>query len=122
MGTCRNLPKANEMMDDEIYYADLNPPTGHEQGGIRPVVIIKVLDDLRLCSIIPLTKVAERLDLPYTMKVNSTGSTCLPYDSVALIFHLRTISFDRIKDKIGVLEGSHSKKIKYFIKTMFSIQ
>ena len=110
------------MEDNDIYYANLDPPTGREQGGKRPVVVVKVLSALNLCIIVPLTTAMDRLQLQYTMFVKKTGSTNIGADSVALIFHVRTISNERLSSKVGVLEGSHAKKIKSLMKDMFNIQ
>ncbi len=109
------------MKEQEICYADLDPIVGREQGGRRPIIIIKVLKELNLCVIVPLTTALERLELPYTLKVNSTSSTNLNADSVALAFHIRTISTERIDSAIGVLEDSHARKIGYMIKSMLSL-
>lgn len=105
-----------------IHYTDLNPVIGHEQGGTRPVIIVKLLKELDLCMVIPLTSVSEHINLPYTVQVNKTLTTNLKENSVALVFHLRTISSIRIKDKIGTAEEYQMKKIKSIIKTLFSIE
>ena len=104
-----------------IYYADLNPPTGHEQGGIRPVIVIKSISELDLCVIVPLTTVLKHINLPYTMQINKTDSTNLKGDSIALIFHIRTISSKRIKEKIGKIDEHQMNKIKATIKAILSM-
>lgn len=110
------------MEEFEIHYTDLNPAIGHEQGGIRPVIIVKLLKELDLCLVVPLTSVSEHINLPYTVQVNKTSSTKLKANSVALVFHLRTISSIRIKEEIGMVEEYQMKKIKSIIKTIFSIE
>ena len=110
------------MEENEIHYADLDPSVGHEQGGTRPVIIIKVLKTLGLCTVVPLTTKMDKLDLQYTLRINETRTTKLNSDSVALIFQVKTISSERLKGAIGNLEGSYSKKIKYLIKEMLGIQ
>lgn len=109
------------MKEQEICYANLDPAVGHEQGGRRPIIIIKVLKGLDLCTVVPLTKTLERLELPYTLKINRTSSTNLSADSVALAFHIRTVSTERIGATIGILEDSHARKIGYMIKSMLSL-
>lgn len=85
----------------EIYYADLSPVIGSEQGGIRPVMILQN-DTGNYYS--PTTIVASitgrtgKNDIPTHTKVTCVG---LPRTSIILLEQLRTIDKFRIKKYVG---------------------
>ena len=105
-----------------IYNVNLGSPTGHEQGGERPAIVIKVLNELNMSIIIPLTSNLEKLNLPYTVRINKSNITNLKEDSVALIFQIKAIDNRRIlSSEIGKLEEKQINKIKTIIKDMLYI-
>ena len=77
----------------DIYYADLRPVVGSEQGGIRPVLI---------CAAI--TSQLHKAKLPTHVSLDS-GKYDLVKDSVVLLEQLRTIDKTRLKDKICHLDN-----------------
>lgn len=86
----------------EIYYTNLDPVSGSEQGGIRPVVIIQN-DTGNFFS--PTTIVAA-----VTSKLKSNMPThvyirnsCLPHSSVILLEHIRTMDKSRLENCVGSL-------------------
>ena len=85
----------------EVYYADLNPVIGSEQGGCRPVVIVQN-NTGNLYSpttiIVPVTARKRKKALPTHIKVKGAG---LPKKSIALLEQLRTIDKSRLKEKVG---------------------
>lgn len=87
----------------EIRWADLNPVRGHEQGGMRPVVIISqdVFNE-RSGTVIAmaLTSQAQRAGFPLTLDLESTN---LPKRSWVKISQVRTLSIERIGDVIEKL-------------------
>ena len=87
----------------EIRWADLNPVRGHEQGGMRPVVIISqdVFNE-RSGTVIAmaLTSQAQRAGFPLTLDLESTS---LPKRSWVKISQVRTLSVERIGDVIEKL-------------------
>jgi len=104
-----------------IYNVDLDTTVGHVQGYSRPAIVIKALNELNMCIIIPLTNSLESQRLPYTMLIKKTHSTNLKEDSVALVFQLRIIYSKIIGNEIGKLEEYQIGKIKAIIKEMFAI-
>ncbi len=105
-----------------IYNVDLGTGLGHEQSGQRPAIIVKVIDPLHLCIVIPLTSNLKHLNLPYTLKIAKTSYTNLKEDSVALIFQLRCIDSLRLEEKIiGKLEEEQVQKIKVLMKDMLAL-
>jgi len=87
----------------EIRWADLNSVRGHEQGGMRPVVIISqdVFNE-RSGTVIAmaLTSQAQRAGFPLTLDLESTN---LPKRSWVKISQVRTLSVERIGDVIEKL-------------------
>jgi len=105
-----------------MYYADLGIPEGHVQGYRRPAIVIKALNELNMCIIIPLTSNLESQRLPYTVPIKKTNSTNLKEDSVALVFQLRIIDNKNIiSNEIGKLEEYQIGKIKAMIKDMLAV-
>ena len=92
----------------EIYYADLSPVVGSEQGGVRPVLIIQ--NDVgnkyspTITSRLNKTKLPTHVDIPQS-------EFGLPKDSVILLEQLRTLDKTRLKDKIGDLPGGVMRKV-----------
>ncbi len=89
----------------EIYYADLNPVVGSEQGGIRPVVVLQndvgnkyspTIIAAATTSKLGKSKLPTHIQLP-------KDSCCLPKNSIVLLEQIRTIDKSRIKEKIGEL-------------------
>lgn len=89
----------------ELYYADLNPVIGSEQGGIRPVLVLQndvgnkyspTVIAAATTSRLTKAKLPTHIELPH-------AATPLPKDSVVLLEQIRTIDKSRIKQKIGEL-------------------
>ena len=99
----------------ELVNIDLGKPPGeikgHEQAFQRPCAIIRSFSNLSLVIIIPLTTKQPQYGL-YTIVKIPKGSGGLNEDSYALCHQIRTVSFDRILNKIGQLENKDFLKIK----------
>ena len=98
----------------EIYYADLSPVVGSEQGGIRPVLIVQ--NDLgnRYSPTVIAAATTSRLykaKLPTHIEIAKENSP-LPKNSVVLLEQIRTIDKSRIKEKIGELPADLMRKIE----------
>ena len=90
----------------DIYYADLRPVVGSEQGGVRPVLIIQNDVGNRhsptvICAAI--TSKMNKAKLPTHIEL-SAGRYDMVKDSVVLLEQLRTIDKQRLKDKICHLD------------------
>lgn len=97
----------------DIYYADLRPVIGSEQGGVRPVLIIQ--NDVGnkhsptvICAAI--TSKMNKAKLPTHVELDSTKYDIMK-DSVILLEQLRTIDKKRLKDKICHLDREILKKV-----------
>jgi mRNA interferase MazF len=89
----------------EIWFADLNPIKGSEQAGRRPVVIVSgnlLNKHLPVVITIPLTSKIKNYKGNPVLK--PTGTNGLKVESEMLVFHLRSISKDRLVEKIGAIE------------------
>ena len=89
----------------DIFYADLSPVIGSEQGGIRPVLIVQ--NDIGnkhspTTIIAPLTTKFTKAKLPTHVKL-STAETNLKADSIVLLEQLRTIDKRRLSTKMGTV-------------------
>lgn len=85
----------------EIRWADLNPVRGHEQAGLRPVLILSHdIFNERSGTVIAmaLTSQPQRAGFPLTLELKEGR---LPKRSWAKISQIRTLSIDRIRKKIG---------------------
>ncbi len=97
----------------DIYYADLRPVVGSEQGGVRPVLIIQ--NDIGnrhsptvICAAI--TSKMNKAKLPTHVELEA-GKYDLVKDSVVLLEQLRTIDKQRLRDKICRLDSEILKKV-----------
>ena len=91
----------------DIFYADLRPVVGSEQGGIRPVLIIQNDTGNRhsptvICSAI--TSRQNKAKLPTHVEIDSMKYDIVK-DSVILLEQLRTIDKKRLKDKVCHLDN-----------------
>lgn len=97
----------------DIYYADLRPVVGSEQGGIRPVLIIQNNVGNRhsptvICAAI--TSKMNKAKLPTHIELSKSQCDIVK-DSVILLEQLRTIDKRRLKDKVCHLDGELLEKV-----------
>ena len=89
----------------EIYYADLSPVVGSEQGGVRPVLVVQNDVGNRYSPTVIAAAITSKLDkarLPTHIAVPE-GTCGLPQNSVVLLEQIRTIDKQRLTEKIGEL-------------------
>jgi mRNA interferase MazF len=87
----------------DIYYADLSPVVGSEQGGVRPVIIIQ--NDIGnkyspTVIVAAITSQINKAKLPTHVEISSEEYG-LNKDSVVLLEQIRTLDKKRLKEKIG---------------------
>ena len=102
----------------DIYYADLRPVVGSEQGGIRPVLIVQ--NDVGnkhsptvICAAI--TSKMNKAKLPTHIEIDSTEYDIVK-DSVILLEQLRTIDKRRLKDKVCHLDQAMLDKVNHALE------
>lgn len=97
----------------DLYYADLSPVIGSEQGGVRPVLIVQNNVGNKFSPTIIAAAITSQLDkakLPTHIAIpaNSFG---LSKDSVVLLEQIRTLDKRRLKEKIGELPTNMMARI-----------
>ncbi len=98
----------------DIYYADLSPVVGSEQGGIRPVIIIQ--NDVGnkyspTVIVAAITSQINKAKLPTHVEISSEEYG-LNKDSVVLLEQIRTLDKKRLKEKIGHMTDADMKKVE----------
>ena len=95
----------------EIYWADLDPGRGHEQAGLRPVLVLSqdVFND-RSGTVIALaiTSQPQRAAFPLTLEIQSVK---LPKRSWVKISQIRTLSMERLGKKIGRISPEELSRV-----------
>ena len=97
----------------DIYYADLSPVVGSEQGGIRPVLIIQ--NDIRnrhsptvICAAI--TSKMNKAKLPTHVEIDA-GRYQIVKNSVVLLEQIRTIDKQRLKEMVCHVDKTLMRKV-----------
>lgn len=106
------------MKRGDVYYADLRPVIGSEQGGIRPVLIIQNdIGNKHSPTIIvaAITSKMNKAKLPTHIELPSS-EYAMDKDSVILLEQLRTIDKKRMKDKICHLDSKIMEKVNEGLK------
>ena len=97
----------------DIYYADLRPVVGSEQGGVRPVLIIQNDVGNRHSPTVICAAITSRMNkakLPTHIELNAARYHMVKY-SVILLEQLRTIDKTRLKDRICHLDSDIMEKV-----------
>lgn len=102
-----------EIKRGDIYYADLSPVVGSEQGGVRPVLIIQ--NDIGnkyspTVIVAAITSQINKAKLPTHIELPSNEYN-LPKDSVILLEQLRTIDKRRLKERVTNLGAEKMKLV-----------
>lgn len=85
----------------EVRWADLNPVRGHEQAGLRPVLVIShdvFNEHSGTVIVMAITSKPQKAGFPLVLKLEEA---CLPKESWLKISQIRTFSVERIGTKIG---------------------
>lgn len=95
----------------EIYWADLNPTKGHEQSGIRPVLIVSN-DSFNTHSgtvvALALTTQPQRAGFPLALELDTPD---LPRKSWVKISQIRTLSTERLRDRVGMISREQMDRV-----------
>lgn len=107
----------------EIYYADLSPVVGSEQGGLRPVLIVQNDVGNKYSPTViaaAITSQKEKSKLPTHIELDSYNCG-LSKDSVVLLEQIRTIDKKRLKEKMGMLDDGFMGKIDTALSVSFGL-
>ena len=97
----------------EVYYADLSPVVGSEQGGFRPVLILQNDIGNKYSPTVIVTAITSQLGkakLPTHIEL-SADEYNLPKNSVALLEQIRTLDKRRLKEKVTTLSAEKMKEV-----------
>lgn len=107
----------------EIYYADLSPVVGSEQGGIRPVLIVQNDVGNRYSPTViaaAITSQKDKAKLPTHIELDTQHSG-LQKNSVVLLEQIRTIDKRRLKEKMGEVDSGVMTRINTALSISFGL-
>ena len=107
----------------DIYYADLSPVVGSEQGGLRPVLIIQNDIGNRYSPTVIAAAITSRMGknkLPTHIEVYATRAG-LSRDSVILLEQIRTLDKRRLREKMGHLDEDSMARVDRAISVSFGL-
>ena len=106
----------------DVYYADLSPVVGSEQGGIRPVLIVQNDVGNKYSPTViaaAITSQTVKARLPTHIAVKTDGG--LAKNSVVLLEQIRTIDKRRLKDKMGHLDDRTMQQVNEALYVSFGL-
>ena len=111
----------------DIFYADLSPVVGSEQGGLRPVLIVQNDVGNRYSPTVIAAAITSRVTkskLPTHIDVKCDGKAGvgLAHDSVILLEQIRTIDKKRLKERMGHLDDSVMERVNSAISVSFGLE
>lgn len=102
----------NDIKRGELYYADLSPVIGSEQGGVRPVLIVQNNVGNKFSPTVIVAAVTSQISkakIPTHIELSTNYG--LAKDSVLLLEQIRTLDKRRLKEKIGTLDDKCMKNV-----------
>ena len=113
----------NPVRRGDIYYADLSPVVGSEQGGLRPVLIIQNDTGNRHSPTViaaAITSQVGKARLPTHIEIQAPDSG-LTRDSVILLEQVRTLDKSRLRERMGKLSGDAMTRVDDAIAVSFGL-
>lgn len=107
----------------DIYYADLSPVVGSEQGGVRPVLIVQNNVGNKYSPTViaaAITSQTGKTRLPTHIRLHA-DKCGLSKDSVVLLEQIRTIDKRRLKERMGCLDGNSMDAIDTALSISFGL-
>ena len=108
----------------EIYYADLSPVVGSEQGGVRPVLIVQNDVGNKFSPTViaaAITSQKDKANLPTYIAVNAQGSGLIK-DSIILLEQVRTLDKHRLREKMGRLDAESMGRVDQALSISFGLR
>lgn len=108
----------------EIYYADLSPVVGSEQGGVRPVLIVQNDVGNKYSPTIIAAAITSKINkakMPTHIEL-SANEYGLNKDSVILLEQIRTIDKQRLREKIGKLDDCMMRRVDKALFISFGME
>ncbi len=107
----------------DIYYADLSPVVGSEQGGVRPVLIVQNDIGNRYSPTViaaAITSQRDKSKLPTHIELSSQACG-LSRDSIVLLEQIRSIDKRRLKERMGRLDERAMNQIDQALQVSFGL-
>ncbi len=107
----------------DIYYADLSPVVGSEQGGVRPVLIVQNDVGNKFSPTViaaAITSQHDKANLPTHIEVNAENTGLLK-DSIVLLEQVRTLDKHRLKEKMGKLDPGSMNRVDQALSISFGL-
>ncbi len=111
-GRCLKV-NSQEIKRGDIYYADLSPVVGSEQGGVRPVLVVQNDIGNKYSPTIIIAAITAKIDkakLPTHVEIRA-NEYGLVKNSVVLLEQIRTIDKKRLREKIGSFDRKMMNKV-----------
>ena len=107
----------------DIFYADLSPVVGSEQGGVRPVLIVQNDVGNRFSPTViaaAITSRHDKADLPTHIPVHA-ATTGLTRDSIVLLEQVRTLDKHRLREHMGRLDAAGMEQVDRALSISFGL-
>ena len=107
----------------EIYYADLSPVVGSEQGGMRPVLIVQNdVGNRHSPTVIAAAITSQKDKSRLPTHISITADRCgLAKDSIVLLEQVRTLDKQRLKERMGELDEGAMNKVDNALSVSFGL-
>ncbi len=107
----------------DIYYADLSPVVGSEQGGVRPVLIVQndvgnKYSPTVIAAAITSQKFKTQLPTHISVQADECG---LAKDSIVLLEQVRTLDKKRLRERMGSLDDMEMSKVNQALSVSFGL-
>ena len=112
----------NNVRRGDIYYADLSPVVGSEQGGVRPVLIVQNDVGNRYSPTViaaAITSQTGKARLPTHIEVHTDSG--LAKSSIVLLEQIRTLDKRRLKDRMGHLDDETMTLVNEALSVSFGL-
>ena len=108
----------------DIYYADLSPVVGSEQGGVRPVLIVQNDVGNKFSPTViaaAITSQKDKANLPTHISVDAQGSGLMK-DSIVLLEQVRTLDKHRLREKMVRLDPDSMNRVDQALSISFGLR
>ncbi|HOJ11900.1 MAG TPA: type II toxin-antitoxin system PemK/MazF family toxin [Clostridiales bacterium] len=107
----------------DMFYADLSPVVGSEQGGVRPVLIVQNDVGNKFSPTVIVSAITSQINkakLPTHVEINAQEYG-IQKDSVILLEQIRTIDKKRLREKIGHLDDKLMEQVNDALSISFGL-
>jgi len=108
----------------DVLYANLPGPSGHEQAGTRPAILVQADEDdarLNTRTVIPVTRNKNALRYPGTLLVQPSSGNGLKEPSVLLVSGITTLDRTKVGGKVGILDKRDIKALRKALRRFLQI-